>query len=100
MTVVSSLELNTFHLHEALRANCCLISKKLFHYLITLKPINLLYISRAIFVFITGALLMCERFCNCVRVNQRREQEVHFSPSRWFSYMNCIVFLSFHGFPV
>lgn len=48
-----------------MRANCCLISEKL--------PINLLYISRAIFVFITVALLTCERLCNCFRVNQRRE---------------------------
>lgn len=56
-----------------MRANCCLISEKLLHHLITLKPINLLYISRAIFVFITVALLTCERLCNCFRVNQRRE---------------------------
>lgn len=48
-------------------------SLELLHHLITLKPINLLYISRAIFVFITVALLTCERLCNCFRVNQRRE---------------------------
>lgn len=73
VTVFYNLERNTFHPHEALRANCCLISKKLFHHLITLKPINLLYISGAILLFITENLLTCERLCNCFRVNQRRE---------------------------